>query len=97
MAAEKGDAGMANEREKSGRAGETIHRRFAREIIQHSIVLCLFALFYGVVWPLLARLLELHPAAEAIVSLSTQGGLVIYVLYQIPLTIALIWEDWKNG
>lgn len=73
-----------------------LHRRYARELILEAVVLCIFAMFYGIIWPPLAAHLELHVILECIISISTQAVIGFYSLYQIPRTLRLLYQDWRE-
>lgn len=88
---------MSKEEKKKEIPQRTIHTQYARELFLKICVLCLFGAFYGSIWPLLATQLQLHPVINWAIKLSTQLGIAFYMLYQIPRTLRLLYEDWKEN
>ena len=85
---------MDNREDKSEQTN--LHRQYARELILEAGVLCIFAVFYGIIWPPLATHLNLHVILKYIISMSTQAVIGFYSLYQIPRTIRLLYQDWRE-
>lgn len=74
-----------------------VHRDIAEELIRETCVLVLFAVSYGLVWPKVAGTLHLSFYTRHLIKVAHQLVIAFYALYQIPVTINLIYIDWSEN